>query len=100
MFHQAGDPTDLAGTFAHLAGFFDGINRPDIAATLCGVTTNYPATNVIIGFTAAVDHVRNTLDTDTFDRCVATGTAMDTAEAVRYARTHIEAVRTELEAST
>ena len=35
---------------------------------------------------------RNALDTDTFDRCLATGAAMDTAEAVRYARTRIEAV--------
>ncbi len=48
-----------------------------------------------VAFVAVVDHVRNTLDTDTFDRCVATGAAMDTAEAVRYPRTQIEAVRSE-----
>ena len=48
-----------------------------------------------VAFVAVVDHVRNTFDTDTFDRCVATGAAMDTAEAVRYARTQIEAVRSE-----
>ncbi len=53
-----------------------------------------------VAFVAVVDHVRNTLDTDTFDRCVATGTAMDTAEAVRYARTHIEVVRSELAPSS
>lgn len=49
---------------------------------------------------AAIDHVRNTLDTDTFDHCVATGAAMDTAEAVRYARTQIEAIRSEMASSS
>ena len=99
-FHQAGDPTSLAGTFAHLAMFFDRINRPQIAATLCGTTTRHPSKNLIIGFVAAVDHVRNTLDTDTFDRCVATGAAMDTTEAVRYAHAHIDAIRSELAPSS
>ena len=49
---------------------------------------------------AAIDHLRNMLDSDTFDRCVATGAAMNTAEAVRYARTQIEAVRSELASSS
>ena len=97
-FHQAGDTTDLALTFGSLAVFYDRINRPEIAATLYGTTTHHPATNVIIGFAAAIDHVRTILDTETFDRCVATGAAMDTAEAVRYARTRIEAARSELTA--
>ena len=95
-FHQAGNLTDLAGAFAYLAVFFDRINRPHIAATLYGTTTHYPSTNMMTAFVAAVDHVRNTLDTDTFDHCAATGAAMDTTEVVRYARAHIEAVRSEL----
>ena len=49
---------------------------------------------------SAIDHVRKTLDTETFDHFVATGAAMDTAEAVRYARTQIEAVRSELASSS
>ncbi len=98
-FHQAGDTTDLAVTFAYLAVFYDRINQPEIAATLYGTTTHHPATNVNVAFTPAIDHARNTLDTDTFDHCVATGAAMDTAEAVRYARTQIEAVRSEQTAS-
>ncbi len=97
-FHKAGDPTSLAGTFANLATYFDRINRPEIVATLYGMTTHIPVTNffVNIGYQAAIDHVRNTLDTETFDHCVAAGAAMDTADAVRYARTHIEAIRSEL----
>ena len=42
--------------------------------------------------------LRNTLDADTFDRCVATGAAMDTAEAVRYAHAQIDLIRSELAA--
>ena len=77
--------------------FFDRINLPEIATTLYGTTTHHPA---IIGslsaFAGAIEHVRTTLDNDTFDRCVATGAAMDTAEAVRYARLQIKVARSEL----
>ena len=48
---------------------------------------------------SAIDHVRKTLDTETFDHFVATGAAMDTAEVVRYAHAQIETVRAELAAS-
>ena len=95
-FHQAGDPIDLAGTFARLAMLFDRINSPERAATVYGITTYDPSTIMIVGFAAAMDHVRNTLNTDTFDRCTATGAAMDIAEAVHYARTQIETARSEL----
>ncbi len=77
--------------YALLAVFFDRISRPEIAATLYGTTTHHAA--VALGFTVAIDPVRNALGTDTFDRCVATGAAMDTAEAVRYAHHHINNTR-------
>ncbi len=93
-FHQAGNPVELTSTFANLAVFFR-ITRPEIAATLQGTTTHFPPRNSIILFAAVIDHVRNTLGTETFDRCVATGAAMDTAEAVRYAHAQIEAARSE-----
>ncbi len=96
-FHQAGDTTDLAVTFAYLAVFYDRINQPEIAATLYGTTaTHHPVVLRFGAVVAAVNHVRDNLGTDSFDRCVATGAAMDTAEAVRYARTHIEAARFDL----
>ena len=99
-FHQAGSPSNLAGAFANLAVLFARINRPEIAATLYGTTTYYPEfPAAVLGLAAAIDHVRNTLDTETFNRCAANGAAMETAEAVRYARTQIDAVRTDLAAS-
>ena len=95
-FHHAGNPADLAGTFAHLAVFHDTIDRPEIAATLYGITTHHPAASIDPGLVAAVKHVRNILNTDTFDRCVATGADMETAEAVRYVHAQIELIRSEL----
>ncbi len=92
-FHQAGDTLNLNGVFVHLAMFFDRVGRPEIAATLCGTATHSPAANLILGFDAAVDQLRNTLDTDTFDNCVGTGAAMTTTEAVHYARHHIQLTR-------
>ena len=98
-FHQAGNATELAHTFANLAVLFDRIDRPETAAILYGTAHNHPSYNRIIGVAAAVDHVRNILSTDTFDRCVATGVAMEPVEAVRYARPQIELLRSELAAS-
>ena len=60
------------------------------------IAGRHPATLVSRRFAAAVEHVRNILDNDTFDRHVATGAAMDTAEAVRYAHAQIQLVRAEL----
>ena len=91
-FHQAGNRGDLALAFTVLVVFCDRINRPEIAATLYGTTTRHPFFNLNTASLAAIDHVRNTLDTETFNRCAANGAAMETAEAVRYARTRIEAV--------
>ncbi len=99
-FHQAGETTMLAVTLAGLTEFFSRVNRPEIAVTLYGSTTRrHPATITSKSFAAAVEHVRNTLDTDTFDRCLAMGAAMDTAEAVRYAHAQIQAFRSELASS-
>ncbi len=98
-FQQAGNTTDLAITFARLARFFNRTGRPEIAATLYGAITHHPIIHVNIVFAVAIDHVRNTLDTITFDHCVATGAAMTTTEAVHYAHSHIEAVRSELAAT-
>lgn len=92
-FHQAGNNTNLAWMFANLTVFFDQTRRPEIAATFYGTTTNYPAANLYLGFAAAVEHVRDILDTDTFDTCARTGATMTTAEAVHYAHHHIDDTR-------
>ena len=89
--HQAGTTTTfLALTLASLAAFFNRIGQPEIAATLYGATTRDAGTS--LGSTV-IDHLCNTLGTAAFDRCVATGAAMDTADAVRYAHHHIDHTR-------
>jgi tetratricopeptide (TPR) repeat protein len=92
-FHQSGDSSGLAWLFANLMVFFDRNGRPDIAATLHGCTGSHPVAIQAPGFDAAVDHVRNVLDTDTFEHCVRAGAAMTVTEAVRYAHQHIQLTR-------
>jgi hypothetical protein len=79
--------------FANLMVFFDRNGRPDIAATLHGSTGSHPVAIQAPGFDAAVDHVRNVLDTDTFEHCVRAGAAMTVTEAVHYAQQHIQLTR-------
>jgi hypothetical protein len=45
---------------------------------------------------AVAGHLRVVLGDSVFTRCVATGAAMDHAEAVRYARAEIASARTQL----
>jgi hypothetical protein len=93
-FHQAGSTGYLAGTLARLVVFFDGAGRPEIAATLSGATaTKDPVADLVLGFAAAVGHLRETLGADTFDTCVRAGAAMTIAEAVHYAHHHIDDTR-------
>jgi tetratricopeptide (TPR) repeat protein len=92
-FHQAGDTASLAWTFARLAVFFDRTNQPEIAATIYGTTTHHPYTDQIDDLAAALDHLHQTLDAKTFDRCVRTGAAMNLTEAVHYAHHHINTTR-------
>jgi predicted ATPase/class 3 adenylate cyclase len=89
-FHQAGNTANLAGVFPYLTTLFDRAGRPEIAATFYGITTDNPAATLADGFAATVDHLRNTLDADTFDTCARTGATMTVTEAVRYAHHHID----------
>ncbi len=91
-FHQAGATTDTVATLATLAIFFDRFERPDLAATIYGMTTS-GSTSWVVGVTGVVDHLRTVLGTERFEDCVAAGAAMELADAVRYARQQIRLVR-------
>ena len=87
--HQAGNNAHLAAAFTALASSFHRLERSDIAATLYGSATQLGTTM----FTFRPDRLRAALGEDTFERCAATGAAMERAEAVRYARTQIQLAR-------
>jgi hypothetical protein len=90
---RAGNVTSVAAAIAFLAVCFDRLDRPDIAATLYGASTNQAISQYVVELPAVVDHQRAVLGDAAFDQCVATGAAMDLAEAVGYARHHIELAR-------
>jgi predicted ATPase len=92
--HRAGDVTSMSTTLTYLAVCFDRFDRPDVAATLYGAsTTNQAIVQYVVDLPAVVDHLRSVLGDAGFDRCAATGGAMDLADAVAYARRHIELAR-------
>ena len=52
-----------------------------------------PPVNMSSSLPGVVDHLRAMLGDTAFDKCAATGAAMDAADAVAYARHHIELAR-------
>ena len=70
------------------------IGRPETVATVYGITTDDPMPGGgWVGLTPAVEHLREGLDTETFDQCVRTGAAMNPTEAVHYVNQHIQLAR-------
>jgi hypothetical protein len=91
--HRTGNAVTLARVFANLAVCFDRIDQPDVAATIYGASTFQPVSQYVLGLPGVVDHLRAVLGDTAFDNCAATGAAMDAADAVAYARRHIELAR-------
>ena len=91
-FHSAGSAADLGGTLAVVAVCFDRLDQPDVAATLYGAS-NPALSQYVVDLPAVVDHQRAALGDAAFDQCATTGADMDLAEAVGYARHHIELAR-------
>jgi hypothetical protein len=79
--------------FANLAVCLDRIDRPAVAATLYGASTLHAVSQYEVELPGVVDHLRAVLGDTAFDNCAATGAAMDAADAVAYARRHIELAR-------
>jgi predicted ATPase len=92
-FHRAGNVASVGGTFAFLAVYFDRFDQPDIAATLYGASSNQALSQFVVELPAVVDNMRAALGDAAFDQCATTGAAMDLADAVGYARHHIELAR-------
>jgi predicted ATPase len=91
--HRAGHVASLATTFAILAVCFYRFDQPDVAATLYGASTNQAVSMYTVDLPAVVDHLRAVLGDAAFDQCAATGAAIDLADAVGYARHHIQLAR-------
>jgi hypothetical protein len=91
--HSAGNVASVGGTLAILAVCFDRLDQPDVAATLYGASTNPAVSHYVVDLPTAVDHLRAALGDTAFDQHASTGAAMDLADAVGYARHHIDLAR-------
>lgn len=88
-FHRAGYHATLAATFA------DGFDLAAVA-TVYGTSTHQFAIGRVLNRPGVADRLRAVLGETLFDGCVATGAAMEPADAVRYARQQIQIARREI----
>ena len=78
-----------------MAVFFDRIDRPEIAATIYGISTAHSDTTWVADLATATNHLRAALGDTLFDQAVATGAAMKPADAVQYGHKEIQHIRQE-----
>jgi predicted ATPase len=90
---RTGNQADVPMVFAALATYFERQGRPDVAASLHGLTTGYPGSaGIVADRSATVDRLRSALGSERFERLVAEAAELEFAGAVRYARDQIRAV--------
>ena len=98
MFQQSGATQRLTMADGVLMELFNRCARPDVAATVYGVATRHGVAAESLSRLAG--RLRDILGPERFDECVATGAAMDRAEAIRYERAQIRTTRDQLGAET
>jgi hypothetical protein len=91
--HRAGDRWNLAQALASLAICLERFERAEAAAAVYGSSTRMVAVPPVAGLLEACERLRATLGSAVFDQQVATGAAMETGDAVAYARQHIQLAR-------
>jgi tetratricopeptide (TPR) repeat protein len=93
-FHRAGNVGQVAEALASLAVFLDRWSeRPDVAATVYGSSTNHPRVGTIFEVPGTIEHLRSVLGDSAFNACAAAGSALDLSAAVDYARHQIQLIR-------
>jgi len=93
---RASDVANSAVAFADLAVLFDRLEQPNVAATLYGASAHHGDIGWVLNLPTVVAHLREALGQTAYDDCVATGTAMDFGDAVRYAHDQIQHARGQL----
>ena len=88
-FHRSGDLGNLFPALGSLAVHFDRVEQPDLAARIYGASTHSAHIAAVPGLQEMVQHLRTVLGDPAFDQHVADGAAMETGDAVAYARQQI-----------
>jgi predicted ATPase len=91
--HKAGDRINLALTFAALAVCLARLQEHEIAVTIYGASDQLLRAAPVAGLSDTVEALRANLGAAVFERAVATGAAMETGDAVAYARQQIQLAR-------
>ncbi len=92
-YHRSGAQGNLFPALASLAVYLDRVEQPDVAARIYGASTHNTHVAAVPGLRETVQHLRTLLGDPVFDRHVAAGAAMETGDAVAYARQQIRLAR-------
>lgn len=83
----------LALTCGGLAVVLDHLGLPDVAATVYGAVSRAHHDPSVPKLAETIEHLCRVLGPAAFDRRVATGAAMETDDAVAYARQQLRLAR-------
>lgn len=98
LWHQSGEPDNLAITIANIAIFLDRISREEAAAILFVASDNRLTAIVQPELAAVADRLHQVLGATTFDHCTREGASLERADLVRFARAQIDEARDALTA--
>jgi hypothetical protein len=88
-FHRAGAVVNVAGALANLALLFDRLDRPEIAATLVGITMRQSLGAVLVDRADFTGHLHDRLGHAATEAAIADAAQIDLSDGVRYARDQI-----------
>jgi predicted ATPase/class 3 adenylate cyclase len=91
--HRAGDQWNLAFALASLAICLERLEQAEASATVYGSSTKMVAAPPVAGLHETRETLQAYLGSAVLDHCVAAGAAMETGEAVAYARQRIRLAR-------
>jgi predicted ATPase len=87
---RAGDRLNLPAALASLAMCLGRIDEHEPAAIIYGASAQILGDAPVAGLAGALEQIRANLGTAGFERCVATGSALQAGDAVSYARQQIQ----------
>jgi predicted ATPase/DNA-binding SARP family transcriptional activator/class 3 adenylate cyclase len=98
-YHAAGNHASVATTLCFAAVVFNRLEQAELAATIYGMSIPH-GIGMVPHLPGVLDHVRDVLGDERFDRCVDLGAAMEFDEAMELVRREIASARRELAASS
>ena len=97
-YHTAGNHASIATTLCFATVLFNRLEQAELAATIYGMSIPH-GIGMVAHLPGVLDHLRDVLGDERFDRCVDFGAAMEFDDAMELVRREIGSARRELASS-